>query len=271
MKDLKIACAQIDLVLGDKKANLEKTSKFASIASTKGADIICYPEYLTTGYAYEKIDKLAEPIPGPSTYKLQSIAKENGIYIVASLIEALENKFYNTALLISSEGKLLGKYGKVHLFYTEPNYFQHGNEYVTFDTKFGKIGLMICYDAIFPEVARVLALEGAEIIFMPANWPEPFVSQWLLATSARALDNQIWVVAVNRVGTDGTFTYFGKSRIVDPYGNPASECSNNNEELVAAKIEPKKSEEFKNIVNFLQDRQTKTYARVAHHQSQRKN
>ncbi|MBU3901755.1 MAG: carbon-nitrogen hydrolase family protein [Candidatus Thermoplasmatota archaeon] len=262
MKELKIACAQIDLALGDKKVNLEKASKFASMACDKNADVICYPEYLTTGYASEKINNLAEPIPGPSIEKLQSIAEENNICIVASLAEVFRDKLYNTGIFIDSEGKLLGKYRKVHLFHTEPNYFQRGNEYVTFDTKFGKVGLMICYDAIFPEAARALALEGAEIIFMPANWPEPFIPQWLLATGARALDNQVWVAAVNRVGTDDTFTYFGRSRIVDPYGNPAVECSGNNEEIIIVKLEPKKSEEFKNTVNFLQDRQPKTYTRI---------
>lgn len=264
MKEIKVALGQIDLALGDKKMNLEKASKFAAMASSKGVDIICYPEYLTTGYASEKIDKLAESVPGPSTEKLQSISKENNICIVASLIEVFERQNYNTCIFIDQEGKLIGKHRKVHLFYTEPKYFQRGNEYKTFDTKFGKVGLMICYDTIFPEVARALALEGAEIIFIPANWPEPFVSQWLLATSARALDNQVWVVAANRIGTDGTFTYFGKSRVVDPYGNSVVECSSNNEEMSIAKIEPKKSEEFKNIVNFLQDRQTKTYARASH-------
>ena len=265
MKEFKIACAQIDLSLGDKKANLEKASKFASISRSREVEVICYPEYLTTGYASEKINNLAEPIPGPSTEKLQSIAEENNICIVASLAEVFRDKLYNTGIFIDSKGKLLGKHRKVHLFYTEPNYFQHGNEYITFDTKFGRVGLMICYDAIFPEVARTLALEGAEIIFMPANWPEPFISQWLLATSARALDNQVWVVAVNRVGTDGTFTYFGRSRVVDPYGNPATESHGNNEEIITIKLEPKKSEEFKNTVNFLQDRQPKTYARVSSH------
>jgi predicted amidohydrolase len=258
MKEFKVAVAQMDIKLGDKEANLKKTAEIASTASKQGADFVCLPEYLSTGSVPEQSSKLAEPVPGYVVDKLGAIAKENGIHVVASILERADDKIYNTAVLIDSGGELLTKYRKIHLFMEEQAYFAHGREYTVVDTKFGKVGLMICYDAIFPEIARRLALQGVDIIFMPANWPDPFLSQWRLATSARALDNQIWLVAANRIGADNKFTYFGRSRIVNPYGDSVVECGEREGVLVAT-VDGKVTEEFKKIVNFLKDRQPGAY------------
>jgi len=190
--------------------------------------------------------------------KLGAIAEENGIYVVASILEKTDDKIYNTAVLISPRGELLTKYRKMHLFMEEQTYIAHGSEYAVVDTKFGKVGLMICYDAIFPEIARRLTLQGASIIFMPANWPDPFLPQWRLATSARALDNQIWLAAANRIGADNKFTYSGRSRIVNPYGDSVVECGEI-EEVLVAQVDGKVTEEFKKIINFLNDRQPGNY------------
>lgn len=258
MKEFKVAVAQMDIKLGDKKANLKKTAEIASSASKQGADFVCLPEYLSTGSVPEQCSKLAEPVPGYVVDKLGAIAEENGIYVVASILEKTDDKIYNTAVLISPGGELLTKYRKMHLFMEEQTYIAHGREYAVVDTEFGKVGLMICYDAIFPEIARRLALQGVSIIFMPANWPDPFLPQWRLATSARALDNQIWLVAANRIGADNKFTYSGRSRIVNPYGDSVVECGEREEVLVAT-VDEKVTEEFKKIINFLNDRQPEVY------------
>lgn len=258
MKAFKVAVAQMDIKLGDKEANLKKTAEIASTASKQEADFVCLPEYLPTGSIPEQYSTLAEPIPGYVVDKLGAIAKENGIHIVASILEKVDDKIYNTAVLIDPGGELLTKYRKIHLFMEEQDYIAHGREYAVVDTTFGKVGLMICYDAIFPEIARRLALHGIDIIFMPANWPDPFLPQWRLATSARALDNQIWLVATNRIGADNIFTYFGRSRTVNPYGDSVVECGEKEEVLVAT-VDGKVSEEFKKIVNFLKDRQPEIY------------
>lgn len=260
MKECKVALAQIDLKLGDKKVNLKKTSAMALKAAKLEADVLCLPEYLSTGSILEQCKKLAEPIPGYTVNKLKIIAQENGIHLVASLLENDDDTIFNTAVLIDSKGELLTKYRKIHLFMDEKKYITHGQDHVVVDTTFGKVGLMICYDAVFPEVARRLALQGARIIFMPANWPNPFLPQWKLATSARALDNQVWLVASNRIGADNRFSYFGKSRIVNPYGDAVIEC-NDKEAVRVATVEEKTTEEFKNIVHFLKDRQPKVYTK----------
>jgi predicted amidohydrolase len=258
MKEFKVAVAQMDIKLGDKETNLKKTAEIASTASKQGADFVCLPEYLSTGNVPEQYSKLSEPVPGYMVDKLGAIAEENGIHIVASILERADDKIYNTAILIDPGGELLTKYRKIHLFMEEQAYLAHGREYAIVDTKFGKVGLMTCYDAIFPEIARRLALQGVGIIFMPANWPDPFLSQWMLATSARALDNQIWLVAANRIGADNKFTYFGRSRTVNPYGDSVVDCGKG-EEVLVAEVDGKVTEEFKKIVNFLKDRQPEAY------------
>ena len=258
VKEFKVAVAQMDIKLGDKETNLKKTAEIVSVASKQGADFVCLPEYFSTGSVPEQCSKLAEPVPGYTVDKLGAIAKENGIYVVASILERADDKIYNTAVLIDPGGELLTKYRKMHLFMEEQAYIAQGGEYSIVDTEFGKVGLMICYDAIFPEVARRLALQGVSIIFMPANWPDPFLPQWRLATSARALDNQIWLVAANRIGADNKFTYFGRSRIVNSYGDSVVECGEKEEVLVVT-VDGRVTEEFKKIVNFLKDRQPEAY------------
>jgi len=229
-----------------------------STASKRGADFVCLPEYLPTGSIPEQCKKLAEPIPGHVINTLERIAEENCIYIATSILEKADDRIYNTAILIDSGGKLLTKYRKIHLFMDEQAHISHGREYAIADTKFGKVGLMLCYDAVFPEVSRMLALQGVDIIFMPANWPDPFLPQWKLATRARALDNQIWIVAANRVGADNKFTYFGRSHIVNPYGCSVIGCGDK-EEVLVTNVDGKINEEFKQIVNFLKDRQPEIY------------
>lgn len=253
MKKFKVAIAQIDIVSEKRELNLKKADELSLTASEKGADFICLPEYFSTGGIFEKFNELAETIPGYTTDKLCEIAKKNKIAIVTSLIEKEKDSLYNTAVLIDSKGNLLGKQHKIHLFLKEATVINNGERFDVISTANGKIGLMVCYDTIFPEVSRKLVMNGAELIFIPANWPDPFSTQWRVALSARALDNQIWIVAANRCGKDDTYTYFGKSMIVNPYGEVVYECGNE-EDLIVFEIELQKSDEFKAIINFLKDR-----------------
>ncbi len=248
----KVAIAQMDMISADKDKNLEKASALISKAKKNDADLICFPEYFSTGCILERFNELAEAVPGNTTGILSEIAQKNKIGIIGSIIEKDGDKLYNTAIFIDHNGTLAGKNRKIHLFLKENDFVKKGKEHNVFNTHHDKIGTMVCYDTIFPEVARKLALKGVKIIFIPANWPNPFLSQWKLSTSARALDNQIWIVAVNRVGKDNTFTYFGTSRIIDPFGEVAVECGDS-EELLVFEIDLKRSNEFKQTINFLND------------------
>ncbi len=252
MKDFKVAAAQYDLKLGDKKENLSRAEKFVSKAASKDVDFIVLPEYVSTGSVPERFKELAEPISGDTVTELLHMSEKNNIHIVASFIEEEDGQNYNTAILTDPKGELLAKYRKIHLFMDEKRYVKNGTEIVTAETEFGKVGLMICYDGVFPEVARRLAIEGVDMILVPANWPDPFEYQWQLALSARALDNQLWIAAANRIGADDKFTYFGKSRIVNPYGLPEIECGKN-EELAVTTVTQCIGQEFKGIVHFLKD------------------
>ncbi len=254
MKDFKVAVAQMNMKLGDKKENMEKAEGFVSKATAAGADFVVLPEYLPTGSTPERFDELAEPASGPSVHELQRMSKQYDIHIAASLVQEEKGGLYNTAVLTGRKGELLATYRKVHLFMDEQEYVENGTETVTVDTEFGRVGLMICYDTVFPEVARRMAMDGADIILVPANWPDPFKHQWQLATSSRALDNQLWVAAANRVGSDEKFSYFGCSRVVNPYGIPVAECGDE-EGLAIAEITSDSAREFKGIVDFIRDMQ----------------
>ncbi len=265
MRELVVAVAQLDVALGDKEANVEKAVHYIAEATDEGAEVICMPEYFNTGFGYkdpvemrDKLSRQAESIPGPTIQKLQQACKVNHLSAVGSMVEAVQGKLYNTAFAISSSGELVNTYRKVHLFPAESQVVQRGSGWQAFEMGFGKAGIMTCYDAVFPEAARALALAGAQVVFHPANWMDPFLPQWRVATNARALENQVWMISVNRVGKDELFTYFGRSRIVDPYGNEVLECSDG-EELAVMKIDLDKVKEFRSFLNFLGDRQPEVY------------
>jgi len=250
----------MDVMLGDKKANVAKAGEFVSQAAEEKAELICLPELFTTGFARDRLGELAEEIPGETTKKLVELAAKNSIYIAGSILEKSEGKIHNTGVLVG-HGGLVGKYRKAHLFLEEATRLAAGTEYAAADTGLGKIGLLVCYDVIFPEAARAVSLYNCGVVLLPANWMNPFLGQWRLATSARALDNQVWLVAANRIGSDETYTYFGRSRIVSPYGQAVLECGEG-EEVAVAEVDIGRSTEFKKIVDFLADRRPKTYRRV---------
>ena len=187
------------------RENLDLYSRYIGIAADSNADIVCLPEAITlvgTGRSYVEV---SEPIPGPSTEFLGSLARQYKIYIVAGLLESDGPVVYNTAVLIDREGKLAGIYRKVTLPREEiEGGVTPGNTYPVFDTDFGRIGMMICWDLQFPEVAQKLAMQGAEVIFMPI-WGGN-----LTLASARAIENQIWLVSSSYDMKSGVFDQEGK-------------------------------------------------------------
>lgn len=261
MRCMRVAIGQMDVKLGEKTANIEKVRELLRRAEEEQADVICLPELFTTGLQKETVVDLAEPIPGETTEKLRELAQDHNMLIAGSILEKEGITIFNTAVLAAPEG-LVGTYRKVHPFLEEANHITGGREYSVFDTSVGKIGLLVCYDAAFPEAARLLSLQGAQIILLPSNWMNPFLDQWRLVTSARALDNQVWLVATNRIGSGETYTYFGRSRIVSPYGKAVAECGED-EDVGVIEADLGKSVEFKEIVNFLRDRKPHTYLNIA--------
>lgn len=185
--------------------NLDQFSRYIGIAGDNNADIVCLPEAITmvgTGKSYSEV---SEPVPGPSTEFLGSLAKQYKIYIVAGILERDGPVIYNTAVLIDREGELVGKYRKVTLPREEiEGGVTPGNSYPVFDTDFGRIGMMICWDLQFPEVAQQLAMQGAEVIFIPI-WGGN-----LTLASARAIENQVWLVTSSYNMKTGVFDLEGE-------------------------------------------------------------
>lgn len=215
----KVAVAQMNCRLGDVQANLRRINKLAQIVSKREADIVCFPELATTGYSLnEKWPDFAEPIPGATTDKLSQIANEFGLYLIAGMPErdSQSARIFDSAVLIDPAGVVLGVYRKVHLWNLERTYFTPGGEFPVFRTRIGTFGIGICYDLEFPEPARIMALNGAELIFFCSAQMKPFERQVSVYVQSRATENGVFVCFSNRIGHEGQTVFFGRSQIVSP-------------------------------------------------------
>ncbi len=226
-----IVLVQFYAILADKNDNLQRAIKAIDNSARRGIHVAVLPELWTTGYlAGRKFRELAETIPGPTTRQMARLAKTHHIHLVlGSIPEKVGEQIYNTAIVIDPRGRIILKHRKVHLWRDyERQYFTAGGRYKVTNTAFGKIGLAICHDIDFPEVPRILALEGAEIIFNPSAYPSPFERDWDLILPASARQNHAFLVSVNRTGDEeGRFAtshypkgvhFFGKSKVISPSG-----------------------------------------------------
>jgi predicted amidohydrolase len=182
-------------------------------------EFIMFPELFAIGFRHEDYAKEGPGVPGPTSDFLTEIAEEYSAYTIGTGLETSGGKFFNTLAIATPKGKILGTYRKIHPFQEERDVFDGGEEIVMLRIKGMKIGVQICYDLRFPEVTRKLALEGAELVLIPAAFPDPRSAHWDTLVLARAIENQLYVAATNRVGAafDGK-TYFGHSQVVDPWG-----------------------------------------------------
>jgi predicted amidohydrolase len=241
---IKIALAQISCKISDKPSNIRKMAKYITKASKQKADLIIFPELVVTGYTVrDRAYELAEKIPGPSTQKIEELAKQNNIHVIYGLIEKsakAQSVLYNTAVLTSPQGTI-GHYRKMHLpthsIFEEKRYFRQGYEYPTFNTAIGKIGLIICYDIFFPELARMLRLKGAELIACIAASPAVRRNYFETLTTARALENTVYLAYVNLVGIEEGLQFWGGSRIITPNGKIVIQAKYDEDDLVFGMID----------------------------------
>ncbi|MCI0711470.1 MAG: carbon-nitrogen hydrolase family protein [Chloroflexi bacterium] len=222
MREVTIATVQFQPKLGEPEENLVKMSDFISkIASQQKVDLIIFPELATSGYELGvRFTELAQRIPGPSINLMSQRAAEFGVHIAFGLAtkERVESIIFNSAVLIGPDGELLGNYNKVHLRGEERMAFREGFKFPVINTEIGNIGLMLGWDLAFPEVARSLALEGAELLLVMANWEKRYMDEYRTLLKARAFENGIYVAGSNRVGEDVTLAFGGESMIVGPRG-----------------------------------------------------
>ena len=205
---------------GNREFNFQYARHFLKeYKSTDAVDFLVFPELFAIGFRHEDYEREGAGVPGPTSEFLCDVAKEYGVYVFGTGIEKSEDKFYNTLVGANPSGKVIGSYRKIHPFQEERDIFDGGTSIVLMECGGINVGVQICYDIRFPEVSRKLALEGAEILIVSAAFPDPRSVHWNTLVQARAIENQVYMAAVNRIGTGfDKKTYFGHSQIVDPWG-----------------------------------------------------
>jgi predicted amidohydrolase len=222
MRAITVATVQMRPELGKTEDNLLKMSDFITrIASEQPVDLIVFPELITTGYEVgPRFPELAQHVPGPAVNIVAQKAGELGIHVAFGMVtkEKVESIIYNTVVMVGPEGDVVGQYNKVHLRGEEQIAFRPGYKLDVVETNFGAVGIMIGWDVAFPEVARSLVLEGAELLVVCANWEQPNEEEWETYLRARAFENAVFVAAANRVGEEPSYTFCGRSSIIGPRG-----------------------------------------------------
>jgi omega-amidase len=223
-RSIRAAAVQFNITLGEIGPNLGHVRQSLQSLAAEGVQLAVLPEMWATGFAYRELNRLAES-SGELVAELAALSAEYGMVIVGSLPEPHDDKVYNTAYVLDN-GKMRGKYRKIHLFslMQEDRSFDSGNAWLLTDTTVGRVGVFICYDLRFPELARRLAVEGAEILVVPGEWPKPRQEHWRTLLRARAIENQLFVVAANCCGVVGKLDFFGMSMIIDPKGELLAEA-----------------------------------------------
>jgi N-carbamoylputrescine amidase len=268
----------------DPRENLATAMSGIREAAGRGAQIVCLEELFRSQYFcreenHDRFD-LAEPIPGPSTEALGKLAAELRVVVVASLFERrAAGLYHNTAAVIDADGTLLGTYRKMHIpddpLYYEKFYFTPGDLGVpSFDTRYGRIAVLVCWDQWYPEAARLASLRGANILFYPTaigwhpsekrEFGAAQLDAWRTIQRSHAIANGVFVAAVNRVGFEGPpdcdIEFWGSSFVADPFGQVVAEAATDSEETLLVECDPRRIEEVRRNWPFLRDRRTDAYA-----------
>jgi N-carbamoylputrescine amidase len=270
----------------DPRENFVKAEARIREAASRGAQIICLQELFRSQYFCREEDadlfELAEPIPGPSSEGLAKLSRELSVAIVGSLFERRAPGIYhNTAVITDAGGSILGKYRKMHIpddpLYYEKFYFTPGDlGFPNFDTRFGRIGVLVCWDQWYPEGARLASLGGANILFYPTaiGWhpseKKEFgaaqLDAWRTIQRSHAIANGVFVAAVNRVGYEGSpesgLEFWGHSFVCDPFGQVLAEASADKEEILIVECDPARVEEVRRNWPFLRDRRIDAYSPI---------
>jgi len=262
---------------GDKESMIEKHVKYAHEAAEQGAQVMCFQELFYGPYFCQVQDSeyyaYAEQIPdGPTTRKMQDLAKELGMVLVVPIYEEEQTGvYYNTAAVIDADGTYLGKYRKTHIpqvqGFWEKFYFKPGNlGYPVFETAVGKVGVYICYDRHFPEGARMLGLNGAELVFIPSATSRGLSQHlWRIEQTSHAIANGYFVGTINRVGVEplGDNDFYGESYFATPRGEFVGDVgSDRDEELLVRDLDFGLIEEVRNVWQFYRDRRPDQYDQI---------
>ncbi|RLT44038.1 MAG: carbon-nitrogen family hydrolase [Chloroflexi bacterium] len=244
MPQLTVTLVQMDCTLAQPSHNFERAAGFVAEAARRGSDLVVLPELWNTAYDLENAADHASPLAQnadePGAFgDFARLARENRVWLVGSLLESRGGRHYNTAALYSPAGELQADYSKIHLvpMLDEHLYLAGGEKRTLAETPWGKAGLAICYDLRFPELFRRYALDGARLMILPAEWPHPRRPHWQTLLRARAIENQCYVLACNRVGSSKGVNFCGSSAVIDPWGEALVE-GGETEALLTVSFDP---------------------------------
>ncbi|MEK3721897.1 carbon-nitrogen family hydrolase [Paenibacillus sp. FSL H8-0034] len=258
-----LALLQMDIAIGEPELNYAKLEKLLdqAVEGETKPDVIIFPEMWNTGYALDRIQELADE-EGQRTHALLSeFSRKHQVNIIGgSIAEKQGSQIYNTIYAYNREGSRVADYSKIHLFrlMDEEKYLEEGSHIGQFELDGISSGMMICYDIRFPELSRKLALGGAQIVFVPAEWPNPRLHHWRTLLMARAIENQMFVVSCNRVGISGTTEFFGHSMVIDPWGEALAE-GDETEQVIRAQIDLALVDEVRSRIPVFEDRRPALY------------
>ena len=225
MKTVMAGCCQFGVLPGDIDGNLAIVERRLAEYAKEDCRLVVLPEMWSCGFAYPLLRAMAERTP-EVLRRMRAWARDRGTVLVGSLPEVDGDTVYNTSTVVDASGEIAGSYRKVHLFSLlgEHLHFGRGGSLLVCDTAVGRIGVMICYDLRFPELARRLALDGAEILCVSAQWPRARIEHWSILLRSRAIENQLFVVGCNGSGVEGDLRYGGASAVVSPLGTILAEA-----------------------------------------------
>jgi predicted amidohydrolase len=273
VRQVTVTGIQFDPKIGLVRENRVRILGLIDEAVAQGAKLVVFPECALSGYVFDDIDEArlaSERVPGPSTQALAATCKELGVYAIVGMLEDAGETIYNSAVLCWPQG-IVGIYRKTHLPFLGVDKMTGlgPDPYRVFDTPFGRIGMLICYDLRFPEAARCLALDGADIIAVPTNWPQGADVAPDLIAPTRALENRVFIVAVNRAGTERGASFIGKSQIIDPSGRRLALAQTTDEAILTATFDPTLARQKRLIVepgvfemDTVGDRRPELYRRI---------
>lgn len=258
---LRVACLQIDVAFGEPEANFETVRNEFKKLDTQNLDVVVLPELWSTGYDLTRLDEIADTDGQASLLFLQELAKNYHVSIVGgSIAKKTEQGITNTMFIVNSTGELLGEYSKLHLFQLmdEHLYLKSGESHGLFELNGTPAAGVICYDIRFPEWIRAHTTRGAEVLFVVAEWPLPRLAHWRSLLIARAIENQCYVVACNRAGSDPNNVFAGHSIVIDPWGEIVAEAGEDTAVLIA-EIELEMVNKVRKQIPIFIDRKTELY------------
>ncbi len=257
---LNLSLGQMQISYDDAEANFEHVRAWTAEAARRGSALALFPELWYGGYDLEKWPRYAAPLGEGIFARLSALARENRVALGGSVLELKDGRPYNTFTLYDAAGECRAVYRKLHLFgpMGEGQWLQAGDSLALLDGEWGPVGLSICYDLRFPEVARRYALQGARLWLLPAQWPARRIRHWQTLMRARAIENQMFVAGVNGVGQSGREVFGGLSAVIEPWGEPVAEAGAS-EVLLTVEIDLDQADEARRRFPVLKDRRPEVY------------